>query len=147
MEGTAIGTPPFMAPEQFVDSAKVDHRADIYSFGVVMYAMATGELPIYPERQPQDEGELSILWARAHHYGQCSRAKFPLFPLVQRCLEKIPRNDFSPSTNFSRHSVNWQTQTSCDCRKSKSPIPRSMMLTLWRCRSQRSAGRTRRSQN
>ena len=94
MEGTAIGTPPYMAPEQFVDSAKVDHRADIYSFGVVMYAMATGELPIYPERQPRDESELSILWARAHHYGKVRAAKFPLFPLVQRCLEKSPSKRF-----------------------------------------------------
>jgi serine/threonine protein kinase len=88
MEGTAIGTPPYMAPEQFVDSAKVNHRADIYSFGVVMYAMATGELPIYPERQPRHERELSILWARAHHYGKVRAAKFPLFPLVERCLRK-----------------------------------------------------------
>jgi serine/threonine protein kinase len=94
MEGTAIGTPPYMAPEQFVDSAKVDHRADIYSFGVVMYAMATGELPVYPERQPRDERELSILWARAHHYGKVRAAKFPLFALVQRCLEKSPAKRF-----------------------------------------------------
>jgi serine/threonine protein kinase len=94
MEGVAIGTPPYMAPEQFVDSATVDHRADIYSCGIILYVMATGELPIYPERQPQDERELSILWARAHHYGRVRAVKFPLFPIVQRCLEKNPTKRF-----------------------------------------------------
>ena len=93
-EGTAIGTPPFMAPEQFLDSATVDHRADIYSFGIILYAMATGELPIYPERQPKGEHELGVLWARAHNYGRVRAAKFPLIPLVQRCLEKSPAKRF-----------------------------------------------------
>lgn len=94
MEAVAIGTPPYMAPEQFLDSANVDRRADIYSFGVILYAMATGELPIYPERQPRDGRELSILWARAHHYSKVRIAEFPLFPLVQRCLEKSPAKRF-----------------------------------------------------
>jgi serine/threonine protein kinase len=94
IEGAAIGTPPFMAPEQFVDSAKVDHRADIYSFGIILYVMATGELPVYPERQPKDQRELSMLWARAHRDGHVRPAKFPLFPLVQRCLQKNPSRRF-----------------------------------------------------
>ena len=94
MEGTAIGTPPFMAPEQFLDSANVDHRADIYSFGIILYAVATGELPIYLERQPKNERELSMLWARAHHYGRIRPAEFPLFPVAQQCLEKNPEKRF-----------------------------------------------------
>ena len=43
--GSSIGTPPYMAPEQFVDSSKVDHTIDIYSFGIVLYEMLTGQPP------------------------------------------------------------------------------------------------------
>ncbi|THB66073.1 MAG: serine/threonine protein kinase, partial [Spirochaetaceae bacterium] len=45
--GMTLGTPSYMAPEQFTSSRDVDHRADIYSLGVMLYEMITGKKP-YP---------------------------------------------------------------------------------------------------
>jgi serine/threonine protein kinase len=44
--GAKLGTAPYMAPEQIEQPSSVDHRADIYSLGVVFYEMLTGELPL-----------------------------------------------------------------------------------------------------
>lgn len=44
--GAKLGTAPYMAPEQLEQPGTVDHRADIYSLGVVFYEMLTGELPL-----------------------------------------------------------------------------------------------------
>ena len=45
--GVALGTPAYMPPEQFENSATVDSRADIYALGIMLYEMITGTKP-YP---------------------------------------------------------------------------------------------------
>jgi serine/threonine-protein kinase len=46
--GDVMGTPVYMAPEQRADSKDIDHRADLYSLGVVIHEMLTGTRPDKP---------------------------------------------------------------------------------------------------
>ncbi|HYF34897.1 MAG TPA: serine/threonine-protein kinase, partial [Prosthecobacter sp.] len=56
--GAKLGTAPYMAPEQIEQPASVDHRADIYSLGVVFYEMLTGELPLGRFAAPSEKSQV-----------------------------------------------------------------------------------------
>ncbi|HEV7389705.1 MAG TPA: protein kinase [Gemmatimonadaceae bacterium] len=87
--GVTLGTPAYMAPEQAAADPDVDHRADLYAFGVVAYEVLTGKAP-FAGRSPQAMIAAHITEAPdavARH-----RPSVPpsLAELVMRCLEKRP---------------------------------------------------------
>jgi predicted Ser/Thr protein kinase len=76
--GYTMGTPHYMAPEQVENSSEVDHRADIYSLGVIFYEMLTGELPLGRFKAPSEKG----------------LGDHRLDPVVLKSLEKEPADRY-----------------------------------------------------
>jgi eukaryotic-like serine/threonine-protein kinase len=82
---TAIGTPHYMAPEQFADADAIDGRADTYAFGVLLYRMLAGRTPY--AHVPQAE----LLQKMLHERPASLRTARPDLPralhdLIDRCL-------------------------------------------------------------
>jgi len=87
--GIAIGTPAYMAPEQALADPSIDHRADIYAFGVVAYEVLTG-VPPFKAKTAQ-----ATLAAHVVEEPKPIIDKRPDIPaniatLVMRCLAKRP---------------------------------------------------------
>jgi len=98
--GSAMGTLPYMAPEQFLDAKSVDHRADIYSFGIILYQMVTGNR--YPYRIRFDAPDVAAEFFRAHTDQSPPPLESPLMPIISRCLEKAPDRRYATYDAFLR---------------------------------------------
>lgn len=100
-----IGTPSYMAPEQRDRPSSVDHRADIYSLGVVLYEMLTGELPGSKLQPPSKKVQIDVR----------------LDEIVLRALDTKPELRFHTATEF-RQQVEGVVNTPSPTRPCGEPL-------------------------
>jgi serine/threonine protein kinase len=103
--GARLGTGAYMAPEQSLDPRSVDVRADLYSFGVVLFEMITGRLPF------QGRSLEALRHQHALHQpssvvpsvpARYSRLAQPVDAIVQCCLQKDPADRFRSVAGLRR---------------------------------------------
>ncbi|HLB36602.1 MAG TPA: serine/threonine-protein kinase [Gemmatimonadales bacterium] len=87
--GVALGTPAYMAPEQAVADPNLDHRVDIYAFGVLAYEILTGEPP-FSGSNAQQILSAHVTEAPAPVTVRRDTVPQPLAELIMRCLQKKP---------------------------------------------------------
>lgn len=105
--GQIYGTPQYMAPEQAVDP-NVDHRADIYSMGVVLFEAASGSLPF--------EGESAYETIVKHQVDPVPALPSSIDPgfaeIVHTALAKDPRERFQSADEMRAVLQTWLDETS-----------------------------------
>ena len=98
MAGALLGTVEYMAPEQ-ASGEKVDHRADIYAFGLILYDMLVGRRPWTGETAIGD------LMQRMKHPPPALRSIDPRIPerldsIVARCVEPDPSGRYQTTADL-----------------------------------------------
>ncbi|MBX3271706.1 MAG: serine/threonine protein kinase [Sandaracinaceae bacterium] len=93
--GTGLGTPSYMSPEQILGD-KLDFRSDIFSLGIVLYQMSTGQKPFV-----EDDARTVMQKIRLDRYVSPrklnSEVPRALEHIMARCMEKMPANRY-PTT-------------------------------------------------
>lgn len=98
--GISVGTAEYISPEQITHPRQTDHRADIYSIGVVLYEMLTGRLPFIKET------EFETKLAHLQESVPAPRAINPGIPpaleaIVLRAMAKDPEGRYQHCADFT----------------------------------------------
>jgi serine/threonine protein kinase/tetratricopeptide (TPR) repeat protein len=122
-----VGTIRYMSPEQ-IRGERLDERTDIFSFGVLLYEMITGNLP-FSGRHAMDIAAAIIKDAPASLGPAPEGLPRQVCELVMRCLEKDREKrpaSFSQIREELEH-LSMQSQAASDQQNQKTPVPESIL--------------------
>jgi serine/threonine-protein kinase len=127
--GTSLGTPTYMSPEQVTGEAAVDHRADLYAFGVTAYELLTGKPPF------EATSAHRIMAAHVQEAPpplSARRGDTPrvLAALVMQCLEKDPARRPQSARELLQALDALTTPTGASARDVGARSPRSLRAAL-----------------
>ena len=129
---TTLGTAAYMSPEQ-AQGAEVDHRSDIFSLGVLLYEMLTGQLPF------KGDYEQAVTYSTLNEDPEpitALRSGIPmeLERIVNKCLEKTPAERYQHVdellVDLSAVSKQSQFVTSKKPGTQSNPVPRKRLYPL-----------------
>jgi len=89
--GTSIGTPAYMSPEQAAADPKIDHRADLYAWGVVAYELLAGRHPFAEKTTPQQYLAAHLSESPPPITRFAANVPGAVADVVMRALEKDPK--------------------------------------------------------
>mgnify|MGYP000125460384 CR=1 FL=1 len=99
--GTAMGSPVYMPPEQMANAKSSDARSDIWSLGVILYELVTGNLPFCAELMT--EIVTKVLVENPVPPSQVRPGIAPTFDtVIMRCLDKQPKNRYQSVAELMR---------------------------------------------
>jgi serine/threonine protein kinase/Flp pilus assembly protein TadD len=108
--GTVVGTVPYMSPEQ-ASGEQVDFRSDQFSFGAVLYEMATGAKAFY--RKTPVRMLAAIVNENAMPIQSLNpKVPVPLIWIIERCLQKNPADRYSSTIDLFHELSNLRTHLS-----------------------------------
>jgi serine/threonine protein kinase len=93
-EGSFLGTVTYAAPEQIMGSNSIDHRADIYALGCMMYEFETGAPP-FMGQTVNEIASKHIQGKPKKLGGWFKTTELGLEHIISRCLEKAPRDRYA----------------------------------------------------
>jgi len=130
MDGRILGTPAYMPPEQARgEGHQVDRRADIYSLGVILYELTTGERPF--------RGAAKMLMQQVVNDEPTSPRKLvgaierDMETIILKCLQKDPASRYATANNLAEDLKAWLTHKPIKAR----PVGVIGRISRWRKRN------------